>query len=116
MNRREIARELGKLCARRAPTVAEQGYREEIALLAARLGVLIADDGCGTGWRLLGADGEPLMPEPGAVFADQGCARAFWYGLGRPSGARLHGVVELFREDDDPDADEPPAAPPGRAR
>jgi len=95
MNLRDIvACTLGSLYLMRSVGDEDPVFHEMLLRCAKRLGVLIADDRRGTGWYVLDNCGASLMPEPGLVFADQGCAVVFWDALGQPPGARFHAIAD----------------------
>ena len=57
-------------------------------------GILIEDDGLGTGWQLLDQDGNSLMPNRELLFEDTGYCWVYWTGLGRPHRARMYAISE----------------------
>jgi len=106
MNLRDIvACALGSLYLMRRVGDEDPDFREMILRCARRLGVLISDDGRGTGWHVLDSGGASLMPEAGLVFADRGCAAVFWDALGQPRGARLHAIADPAAEMGAPESD-----------
>jgi len=103
-NGMEVSYDLGVLMEERV-SHREVGEIERLTADLASMGVLVEDDGCGNGWRLLDMDGISLMPpdadSKGLLFEDKGCAWVYWAAMGKPCGARLYSISDPVAEEED---------------